>query len=196
MKTDAERKDILTHFVNDKYEQIICDKCMMTFLTNVYDFDPEHVLLEKRSLGLEYFCEAIKTHHLKKTPQVDRIGIIDEADTVIPVRPSKEEIFSGEETDYRYIYVIEKLEHLEEKDTAFFNKSVKDMDWRDDNERQHILAVVEEQYGALLAKEISQLYDFYAQHKNVLAWDLHGDNLMKKIDSGEIVVIDPYTRRA
>ena len=95
MKTDAERKDILTHFVNDKYEQIICDKCMMTFLTNVYDFDPEHVLLEKRSLGLEYFCEAIKTHHLKKTPQVDRIGIIDEADTVIPVRPSKEEIFSG-----------------------------------------------------------------------------------------------------
>ncbi|MCK5917983.1 MAG: hypothetical protein KAG34_06140 [Cocleimonas sp.] len=195
MKTDAERKDILTHFVNDDYEQIICDKCMLTFLTNVYAFGTEHVLLEKRSLGLEYFCEAIKTLNLTKTPKVDRIGIIDEGDTIIPVSPSKKEIFSGEETDYRYIYVMEKLEHLGDKDTEFFNKSVKEMDWRNDNERQKILVVVKEQYGELLAKEISQLYDFYAQYKNVLAWDLHGDNLMKKRESGEIVVIDPYTRR-
>jgi hypothetical protein len=195
MKTDAEREAILTHFINGEYEQIICDKCMLTFLTNVYDFDPEHVLLEKRSLGLEYFCEAIKTFNLSKTPNVDRIGIIDEEDNIISERPSKEEIFSGNETEYRYIYVVEKLEHLNDKDTGFFNKCVKDMDWRDDSERRKILGVVKEQYGELLAKEISQLYDFYAQHQNVIAWDLHGDNLMKKRNSGEIVVIDPYTRK-
>lgn len=196
MYSDLERQDIMTHFINDEYEQIVCDKCMLTFLTNVYDFDSEHVLLEKRSLGLEYFCEAIQSLRLIKIPNVKRIGVLDEDHNIILKADSKQEVFSGKETDYRYLYVIEKLEHLGDKDTVFFNQSVKDMNWKDDLERQQILAVVKQQYGELLAKEISQLYDFYTQYKNVLAWDLHGDNLMQKIDSDEIVVIDPYTRRA
>ncbi|MCK5895984.1 MAG: hypothetical protein KAG20_04210 [Cocleimonas sp.] len=194
MYSKVERHTILTHVINDDYTQILCDKCRLTFLTNVYDFDQYHVLLEKRSLGLEYFCEAINTLNLTKIPQVKRIGILDENNVIINTKPSKQEIFSGQETDYRYIYVIEKLAHLGEKDTAFFNTCVKDMDWKDDVERQHILAVVKQHYGELLAKEISKLYDFYAQHNNVLAWDLHGDNLMQKMESDEIIVIDPYTR--
>ncbi len=196
MYSNLKRQNIMARFINHEYEQILCDKCMLTFLTNVYHFDPQHVLLEKRSLGLEYFCEAIKTLRLTKIPNVERIIILDEEDNVIAPPPSKQEIFSGRETDYRYIYVIEKLVHLSNKDTAFFNKSVKDMDWKNDTERQQILAVVEQQYGKLLSIEISQLYDFYAKNSNVLAWDLHGDNLMQKIDSDEIIVIDPYTRRA
>jgi hypothetical protein len=194
MYSKAKRQTILTRLINDNYEQILCDKCLLTFLTNVYDFDQQHVLLEKRSLGLEYFCEAIRTLKLTKTPEITHIGILDEDNVVITTPPSTQEIFSGQETDYRYIYVIEKLEHLGEKDADFFNKCVKDMDWKDDIERQHILTIVKQQYGELLAKEISQLYDFYAQHNNVLAWDLHGDNLMQKRESNEIIVIDPYTR--
>ncbi len=196
MYSNLERQDIITRFIHNEYEQIFCDKCMLTFLTNVYHFDAQHVLLEKRSLGLEYFCEAIKTLKLSKIPKVERIIVLDEEDNVIDPPPSKEEVFSGRETDYRYIYVIERLVHLSDKDTAFFNKSVKDMDWKNDSERQQILAIVEQQYGKLLSVEISYLYDFYAKHSNVLAWDLHGDNLMQKIDSDEIVVIDPYTRRS
>ncbi len=196
MYTDSEREDIITRFINEEYEQVICDKCMLTFLTNVYYFDETHVLLEKRSFGLEYFCEAIETLKLTKIPEVERIVILDEENNIVEPQPSKEEIFSGRETEYRYLYVLERLEHLGDEDTVFFNQCVKDMDWKDDIERQHILTVVEQQYGKLLAKEISQLYDFYVQHKDVLAWDLHGDNLMQKIGKDEIVVIDPYTRRA
>lgn len=196
MYNDLERQDIITRFINHEYEQIICDKCMLTFLTNVYDIGSPSVLLEKRSLGLEYFCEAIKTLNLIKIPKVERIGVLDEDDNIILQPESKQEIFAGKETDYRYLYVMEKLVHLGDKDTEFFNESVKEMNWKDDIERQQILAIVKQQYGELLAKEISQLYHFYAQYKNVLAWDLHGDNLMQKIDSDEIVVIDPYTRRA
>jgi hypothetical protein len=195
MKHDLERQTILTRFINDQYEQVMCDKCRLTFLTQVYDFDQTHVLLEKRSLGLEYFCEAIKVLKLTKIPQVERIGVLDEGGKIIVSPPSRQAIFSGQETDYRYIYVIEKLEHLDDNDTVFFNQCVKDLDWKNNNERHHILGVVKQYYGEHLADEISLLYDFYAKHKKVLAWDLHGDNLMKKKHSNEIVVIDPYTRR-
>jgi hypothetical protein len=195
MKSDIERQTILTHFINDQYEQVVCDKCMLTFLTNVYDFDQTHVLLEKRSLGLEYFCEAIETFKLTKIPHVERIGVLDEEDIIIVSPPSKHDIFSGQETKYRYIYVIEKLEHLGDSDTTFFNRCVKNMDWKNDGERDYILKIVTQYYGELLADEICLLYDFYAKNKKVLAWDLHGDNLMQKTNSNEIVVIDPYTRR-
>ncbi|MCK5813308.1 MAG: hypothetical protein KAH03_03580 [Cocleimonas sp.] len=196
MYSDLERQDIVARFINNEYEQIICDQCVLTFLTNVYNVDSTHVLLEKRSLGLEYFCEAIQSFNLIKIPHIERICVLDEEDKIVKKPASKQEIFSGQETDHRYLYIVEKLEHLGDKDTVFFNQCVKDMNWKDDVERQHILAVVEQQYGELLAKEIRQLYNFYARYKNVLAWDLHGDNLMQKIDSNEIVVIDPYTRRA
>jgi hypothetical protein len=95
MKTDAERKNILTHFVNDKYEQIICDKCMMTFLTNVYDFDPEHVLLEKRSFGLEYFCEAIKTRDLKKRHKLIVLALLMKRIRLFLLAPQKRKFFQA-----------------------------------------------------------------------------------------------------
>lgn len=195
MYSETERQDILARFLNDKYEQIICEKCMLTFLTNVYDFDEEHVLLEKRSLGLEYFCEAIHTIMLKKIPGIKRVGVLDEDDNIIINPPSKQEIFSGNETEYRYIYVMEKLYHLNEEDTEFFDDCVQGMDWKSEEQRTQVLEAVKERYGEWLAEEIKGLYAFYAQHQNVLAWDLHGDNLMQRRETGEIVVIDPYTRR-
>ena len=86
MYSNLKRQDIIARFINHEYEQILCDQCMLTFLTNVYDFDPQHVLLEKRSLGLEYFCEAIKTLRLTKIPHVERIIVLDEEDNIIARR--------------------------------------------------------------------------------------------------------------
>ncbi len=52
-------KQIIEKFVAGDYPQIHCEKCENTFLTNVYEFDEAHVLLEKRSLGLEFYCGAL-----------------------------------------------------------------------------------------------------------------------------------------
>lgn len=195
MSSKIETQHILNHFLQDQYPQIICEKCMLTFLTTVYDVDDTHVLLEKRSLGLEYFCEAIHLLKLTKTPTTLRVGIIDEDGMIVSAPPSKTAIFSGEETDYRYLYLLEKLQHLGEEDTQFFNQCVKDMDWKSETQRETILNAVKIRYDEVLAQEISALYQFYTQHQKVLAWDLHGDNLMRRNDSNEIVVIDPYTRK-
>jgi len=188
-------EQVLNNFLAGKYPQVHCEKCEMTFLTNVYDFDETHVLLEKRSLGLEYYCGAIHAEKLIKVPDIQRIGIVDEEDNIVEP-PSPEEIYSGDETDFRFIYVMEKLKHLDEGDSEYFDRCVKDLEWKNEEDRNKIIAGVTKRYNAELAKDIAKLYAFYASHKNALAWDLHGDNLMKKPDTEEIVILDPYTRRA
>lgn len=185
----------LKNFIAGQYEQIHCEKCEMTFLTNVFDYDEKHVLLEKRSLGLEYYCGAIHDEHLVKVPHIYRIGILDEEDNIVET-PSKEEIYSGEETDYRFIYVMEKLKHLDDDDSAYFDRCVKDLEWQNDTDRQKIIEGMTKRYNPQLAQDVLKLYKHYKKYENVLAWDLHGDNLMQRIESGEIVILDPYTRRA
>lgn len=186
---------ILDNFIADEYPRIYCEKCENTFLTNVYNFDEMHVLLEKRSLGLEYYCGAIHQQKLTKVPDIQRIGVLDEDDHIVP-RPAKEEIYSGEETDYRFIYVMEKLRHLDEKDAAYFDRCVSELDWQSDADRKKIIAGVTRRYNAELAQNIKRLFLFYQQYEHFMAWDLHGDNLMRRLDSDEIVILDPYTRKA
>ncbi len=188
-------KHILDKFIAGEYQQIFCEKCAMTFLTNVYEYDDTHVLLEKRSLGLEYYCGAIHQKKLTKVPEIERVGILDEDDNIVAA-PSQEEIYSGEETDLRFIYIMEKLEHLEEDDIEYFNRCVKDLEWQNDADRKKIFDGVAKRYNPELAQDIIKLYEFYLEHENVLAWDLHGDNLMRRPESGEIVILDPYTRKA
>lgn len=71
-------------------------------LTNVYDFDETHLLLEKRSYGLEYYCGAIKEKSLTRVPDIRRIGVLDEEDNAVE-RPGRAEIYSGEEPDVRFL---------------------------------------------------------------------------------------------
>ncbi|MEE9325656.1 MAG: hypothetical protein V3U71_00060 [Cocleimonas sp.] len=182
-------------FIAGDYEQIHCEKCAMTFLTNVYVYDDSHVLLEKRSLGLEYYCGAIHQKGLKKVPNIRRIGILDEDDNLVE-QPSNKEIYSGNETDFRFIYVMEKLKHLDEGDSEYFDRCVKDLEWKKEQDRKKIYKGIEKRYNKKLSQDISKLYDFYHQHDGVLAWDLHGDNLMQRLTDNEIVVLDPYTRVA
>jgi len=191
MNTDT----VIQQFIAGDYEQIHCEKCEMTFLTNVYFYDETHVLLEKRSLGLEYYCGAIHEKHLKKVPDIERIGILDEENNSVK-QPSDEEVYSGAETDYRFIYIMEKLKHLDETDSAYFDRCVKNLDWEKELDRKKIYQGIEKRYNAELSSDIAKLYDFYRQHDNALAWDLHGDNLMRRIANEEIVILDPYTRNA
>jgi len=191
MNTDK----ILQNFLADEYERIYCKECEMTFLTNVYVFDDTHVLLEKRSLGLEYYCGAIHSKGLTKVPKIIRAGILDEDDNIMAT-PSQEEIYSGDETDLRFLYVMEKLKHLAQEDRDYFDRCVKDLEWQSAEDRAKIIAGVTKRYNAELAQDISKLYDYYKQYEGVLAWDLHGENLMQRIDTDEVVILDPYTRRA
>ncbi len=188
----AER--VIEKFVAGDYPQIHCEKCENTFLTNVFDFDETHVLLEKRSLGLEYYCGAIHEKGLRKVPEIRRIGVLDEEGNVVK-KPGREEIYSGRETEFRFLYVMEKLRHLDDADSEYFNRCIKDMEWREQEDRDKIIAGVTKRYNATLAQDISHLYEFYEQHQSFMAWDLHGDNLMERIETGEIVILDPYTRK-
>ena len=187
--------NVIHQFIAGDYEQIHCEKCEMTFLTNVFMFDDNHVLLEKRSLGLEYYCGAIHNQGLTKVPNIHRVGILDEDNNIVE-SPSQEEIYSGDETDLRFIYVMEKLQHLEETDSTYFDKCTQNFDWKSESDRKEILAGVTQRYNPELAEDILKLYYFYKKHENVLAWDLHGDNLMQRINSKDIVILDPYTRKA
>ena len=186
---------ILRNFIAGEYPQIFCEKCAMTFLTNVYDFDEKHVLLEKRSYGLEYYCGAIHQKGLNKVPNIKRIGILDEENNIVKM-PSGEAIYSGDETEHRFIYIMEKLKHLNETNTAYFDRCVKDMEWKKNEDREKIYAGLTKRYNLELADDIFKLYDYYKKFESVLAWDLHGDNLMQRLDTDEIVILDPYTRRA
>lgn len=185
----------MNNFISGEYEQIICEKCEMTFLTNVYKFDDTHVLLEKRSLGLEYYCGAIHEKRLTKVPVIERVGIMDEEDNDVEA-PSQEVVYSGQETELRFFYVMEMLEHLDEEDSKYFDRCVKDLEWQNVEDREKIILGVTKRYNAELAQDISKLYDYYKKHEGVLAWDLHGDNLMQRFGNKEIVILDPYTRRA
>jgi len=188
-------KQILKNFLAGDYEQIFCEKCAMTFLTNVYNYSDSHVLLEKRSYGLEYYCGAIHESSLVKVPKIERIGILTEEDEIVD-SPSQEIIYSGEETELRFIYIMERLQHLNEDDSAYFDRCVKDLEWKNAADRQKIIDGVSKRYNSELAQDIAKLYAFYITHKGVLAWDLHGDNLMTRIGTDEIVILDPYTRNA
>jgi len=187
--------EILQKLIAGDYEQMHCEKCAMTFLTNVYAYDDDHVLLEKRSLGLEYYCGAIHNKNLTKVPNIFRAGILDEDDNIVDA-PSQEEVYSGEETELRFIYVMEKLKHLDEDDSEYFDRCVKDLEWQSEDDREKIITGVTKRYNAELADNILKLYEYYKKHENVLAWDLHGDNLMQRLSNDEIVILDPYTRRA
>ena len=185
------KKEVLDNFVNDKYERIYCEKCMNTFLTNVYAFDDQHVLLEKRALGLEHFCHAINEFSLVNTPNLIRIGVLDEDDNVINLPPDGE-LFSTTETDYRYIYVMEKMEHLDEKEANIFNQCIKDLDWINDLDRRKALKEVGKAFGITLQMEVELLFSYYEDNKDYVMWDLHGDNLMKRTDTGDVVFLDPF----
>ena len=186
---------ILSNFLAGSYEQLHCEKCEMTFLTNVFEFDENHVLLEKHSLGLEYYCGAIHSENLLKVPKIERIGIVDEDDNPVKA-PSSKEIYSGNETNLRFIYLMEKLVHLNDEDTEYFNQYTQNLDWKNKQEINDILEKISKKYNPQLATDIAKLYHFYTKHKEVIAWDLHGDNLMQRIESNEIIILDPYTRKA
>ena len=186
------RAQILENFIAGDYPQVHCEKCENTFLTNVYDFDASHVLLEKRSYGLEYYCGAIQEKRLIKVPDIRRVGVLDEEDRVVEA-PDRAVIYSGEEAEFRFIYVMEKLRHLGREDTEYFNRCVKDLDWKEPADREKIYAGVAQRYNPELAHDIAGLFDYYEEYQSFMAWDLHGDNLMERIASGEIVILDPYT---
>jgi hypothetical protein len=185
------KNEILNNLINEKYERIFCGKCMNTFLTSVYGYDDTHVLLEKRALGLEYFCDAIHEFALPSTPQLTRIGVLDEDDNIIDL-PEGGELFSKKETEYRYIYVMEKMEHLDEKEARIFDKCIKNLDWIDDLDRRKALKEVGKKFGIKLQMEVELLFSYYEEHQDYILWDLHGDNLMKRIDTGDVVFLDPF----
>jgi hypothetical protein len=187
--------EVIQKFIMGDYEQIHCEECEMTFLTNVYKYDDDHVLLEKRSLGLEYYCGAIHSKGLRKVPNIQRVGILDEDDNIVAA-PSQTEIYSGDETELRFIYVMEKLKHLDSEDRAYFDRCVKDLEWQSEEDRAKIIVGVTKRYNAELAQDITKLYDYYKQYEGVLAWDLHGENLMQRLGNDEVVILDPYTRKA
>ena len=195
MSIDINKEKATQQFIAGDYEQIQCDECEMTFLTNVYKFDDNHVLLEKRSLGLEYYCGAIHNKGLTKVPKIQRVGVLDEDDNAVQA-PSQKEIYSGDETNFRFIYIMEKLKHLDQDDRDYFDRCVKDLEWQSEEDRAKIIMGVTERYNKELAQDITKLYEYYKQYEGVLAWDLHGENLMQRIDSDEVVILDPYTRKA
>ena len=186
--------EVLHNLINDKYERILCEKCMSTFFTNVYHYDNDIVLLEKRALGLEYFCDAIDKLSLALIPNHTRIGVVDENDKIIDL-PMGKELFSKAETEYRYIYLMEKLEHLNKDEAKIFNEDIINLDSLNEFECQKALKEVANQFGLSLQKEIKQLFHYYKQHQDYILWDLHGDNLMKRSDTGEVLILDPFAIR-
>ena len=90
---------------------------------------------------------------------------------------------------------MEKLQHLNQADRDYFDRCVKDLEWQSEEDRAKIISGVTKRYNTELAQDIAKLYDYYKQHEGILAWDLHGENLMQRIDNDEIVILDPYTRK-
>lgn len=211
-------KNILDCFLDGKFKQMDCPQCENTFLTKVYEmqcFDAgkkvriscaeckrnfvadtedhswkNYVILEKQTLGLEYFCDAIKTGQLKCVPFTRRVGVLDEDGR--PLDPGCIRLFTFEEPDYRIIYVMERLAHLSDEDSAFFTEHVHEIDWMDEAERSRVWDLVREHYGAPLADDLHKLYEYYREHQKYLNWDIHGDNLMRRLADGAIVVMDPF----
>ena len=211
-------KEILDCFLSGKFKRMDCPQCENTFLTKVYEmkcFDggkqlsvkcaeckrlftadtghaawKNYVVLEKQSLGLEYFLDAIEKYQLSSVPFTRRVGVLDEDGQ--PLDPECIHLFTFEEPDYRIIYVMERLEHLDAADAAFFTEHVHDIDWMEQADRLKVWAYVAERYGAALAEDMRQLCLYYRENKKYLNWDLHGDNLMRRVTDGKIVVMDPF----
>ena len=207
--------------VDGKFERMECPQCENTFLTNVYAMEcnetsgtlqlfcekcrkafladlnspsgRQYVILEKYALGLEYFKDAIKAEQLKNIPFIRRVGVLDENDHILD--PNSICLFTHDEPEFRLIYIMERLEHLDDEDVTFFNESVHEIDWMAEAERELVYGWVSERYNQSLAEDIRKLYHYYLQHKDFLAWDLHGNNLMRRADTKEIVIMDPYTLR-
>lgn len=211
-------KEILECFLSGKFKRMDCPQCENTFLTKVYemkcfdsgkklslkcaeckrrfmaDTDDEawrnYVLLEKQSLGLEYFMDAIQQHDLKNVPFARRVGVLDEDGQ--PIDPECIHLFSLEEPDYRIIYVMERLEHLDDSDSEFFTEHVHEIDWMEQADRTKVWDYIAQRYDEALAEDIRKLCQYYREHEKYLNWDLHGDNLMKRVKDGKIVVMDPF----
>lgn len=208
-------EQILQCFLEGQYERMYCPQCENTFLTNVYAMQcdgktllnckrchrnffadnenemwKDYVLLEKFSLGLEYFCHAIEAKKLTQIPFIRRIGVLAEDDQVLPLEYI--ELFKEAEPDYRIIYVMERLEHLNEEDSKFFTENVHEIDWMEEEDRLRVWGWVKERYGQALAEDLRQLCRYYREHHEFVSWDLHGDNLMRT-RQGKIVVMDPFT---
>ena len=66
------------------------------------------------------------------------------------------------------------------------------MDWKDEATRRQIIQWIAERYGQPLAEDVRKLCRYFRKHEEFLAWDLHGDNLMRRKSDGVIVVMDPY----
>lgn len=206
---------ILECFTDGYFKRINCPQCENTFLTNVYEiqcnparpttdcaqchhtFFHEHltgwgqfVVLEKFAWGLEYFCDAIQQRGLTQVPFIRRIGILDDNNHMLD--PSHIQLFNHAEPTYRMIYVMERLEHLDEADAAFFTEQIHSMDWQEEAVRMEIHATLRTRYGDPLADDIRQLCLYFREHEDYLAWDLHGENLMRRPHDGKIVVMDPY----
>lgn len=211
------RQELLTLFLEDHFEQMSCRQCDNTFLTNAFRIDctqgddafsekckqskqllcPQaandvpFVLLEKRSLGLEYYCDAMVKHSIKSAPYACRIGVLSEMDEVLP--NDTIQLCTPEEPDYRVIYLMEHLEHLPDEDVAFFSDHIHGLDWQDEAVRLELIAWMTEKYGEQLAEDIRLLCRYFREHEEFISWDLHGDNLMRRPSTGELVITDPYT---
>ncbi|WP_020558044.1 hypothetical protein [Thiofilum flexile] len=182
---------LLERFLANDFEQIFCEKCMNTFLTNVYDHG-DYVILEKFSLGLEYYRDAIKHKHIQSTPAFTLLGVLDGFKNEV-LNPDIIQLRTHEEPDYRLIYIMEKLTHLSEADEQFFTNRVHGLNWLDEAKRHLTLEWIEEKYGLVLAQDIRQLCRYFRENQDYIEWDLHGDNLMRRPQTQELVILDPYT---
>lgn len=210
------RNELLTFFLDDHFEQMSCRQCETTFLTNAFSLDCAHgdevfqqkckqtvqsicpqandnvpfVLLEKRSLGLEYYCDAMTKLSIKSVPYTCRVGVLSEEDEVLT--GDTIQLFTGEEPDYRIIYLMEQLEHLGDEDVAFFSDHIHGLDWQDEAVRLELLAWMTEKYGEKLAEDVRLLCRYFRENEEFISWDLHGDNLMRRPSTGELIITDPY----
>lgn len=211
---------LLRLFIDGQFPQLSCPQCENTFLTNVYAVDcatesrvlslqclrckahlvndapdnTDYVLLEKRSLGLEYFCHAMTRCQLTQIPYTRRLGVLADDDEILPFSSVK--LFTNEEPDFRMIYIMERLEHLDGDDTLFFSENIYGFDWQDEQVRQQLLEKIAGKYNRRLAEDIRLLCRYFREHGEFVSWDLHGDNLMRRPSTGEIVVLDPFVVRA
>ena len=184
---------LLERFLANDFEQIFCEKCMNTFLTNIYDYG-EYVILEKFSLGLEYYRDAINQQPIQSTPAFALLGVLDGMTNEI-LDLNTIQLRTHQEPDYRLIYIMEKLAHLSSEDEAFFTDRVHGLNWLDEAQRHATLEWISEKYGAALSQDIRQLCRYFREHQDYIEWDLHGDNLMRRPTTQELVILDPYTLR-
>ena len=162
---------IVQNFIEGQYKRIICEKCLNTFMTNIYYYSPSHVLLEKRELGLEYFCHAIHSLKISSAPDVTSLGIIDEDDQFVST-DAKDKLFSTSETNFRYLYLMERMEHLEESEAEFFDQCIQQLDNLDNDTQEIGFSTLANKHGKQLRDDIKKLFTYSQEHKNFVLWDL------------------------